>query len=108
MMDDQEIRALLKPYRARIDDIDARLIQLLRERYDVIEEVGHLKMEKGIEPVLQYRVDEVRENAARMADEQNMDAAFIRDLWARLIKHSCDLEDKIRKGQAPASVAKAS
>lgn len=100
MITDQEIRALLAPYRAKIDDIDSRLIALLRERYDVIEEVGHLKMEKGIEPVLQYRVDEVRENAARMAAEKGMDEDFIRDLYARLIKHSCDLEDKIRKQAA--------
>ena len=99
-MDDQEIRTLLAPYRARIDALDKQIIDLLRQRYDVIEEVGDLKMRKGIAPVLQYRVDEVRENAARMAAEQGLDEGFIRDLYARLIEHSCDLEDKIRKAHA--------
>lgn len=86
---------ILKPYRQRIDDIDRQIIDLLRARYDVIEEVGHLKHREGIKAVLQDRVDEVRENAARMAAEQGLDEDFIRDLYARLITHSCDLEEAI-------------
>lgn len=87
---------ILKPYRARIDDLDRQIIDLLRQRYDVIEEVGHLKAHEGIEAILQDRVDEVRENAARMGAEKGLDEDFIRKLYAQLIEHSCDLEDKIK------------
>ena len=91
----KNIKAIMKPYRARIDDIDAQIIDLLRKRYDVIEEVGVLKTNEGIAPVLQDRVDEVRERAASMAAEKGMDEDFIRNLYAQLIKHCCDLEQTI-------------
>lgn len=85
----------LKPYRARIDAIDKDIIDLLRKRYDVIEEVADLKEREDLDPVLQDRVDEVRENAARMAAAKGLDEDFIRKLYAQLIEHSCDLEAKI-------------
>lgn len=88
---------ILKPYRKQIDAIDKRLIALLRERYDVIETVGHLKKERNIDSILQDRVDEVRDNAAAMAREQNLDADFIYDLWTQIIDHSCALEDTIKE-----------
>ena len=91
----EQIAQIMTPFRARIDELDKQILDLLRQRYDVIEEVGDFKAREGIPPVLQDRVDEVRENAARMAAEKNLDEAFIRDLYAQLIKHSCDLEQII-------------
>lgn len=86
---------ILKPYRKRIDALDRQIIDLLRARYDVIEEVGHLKARESIDSVLQDRVDEVRENAASMAAECGLDEDFIRRLYAQLIEHSCNLEEEI-------------
>lgn len=96
-MSNEETKILMAPYRRRIDELDRQIIQLLRERYDVIEEVGEFKTHKNIEPILQDRVDEVRENARTMAAEQNLDADFIADLYAQLIAHSCALEEKIKQ-----------
>ncbi|HBR69658.1 MAG TPA: chorismate mutase, partial [Rhodospirillaceae bacterium] len=45
-----------------------------RQRYDVIEEVGALKAARGIAATLPDRVEEVRENAAKMAAESGLDA----------------------------------
>ena len=89
---------LLKPYRARINALDEQIIDLLRKRYDVIEEVGHLKSREGIASALQDRVDEVRENAASMAAAKGLDEEFIRQLYAQLIEHSCNLEEDMIKG----------
>lgn len=89
------IAKILEPYRARINALDEQIIDLLRARYDVIEEVGHLKSAEGIASVLQDRVDEVRENAAKLAAERGMDEDFIRHLYAQLIEHSCNLEEEI-------------
>lgn len=95
MNDDEKIKTLLAPYRARIDDLDQQIVSLLRQRYDVIEEVGHLKAREEIDSVLQYRVDEVRENAIRHAAEKSLDSEFIGKLYAQLIEHSCNLEEDI-------------
>ncbi|MCF8496678.1 MAG: chorismate mutase [Alphaproteobacteria bacterium] len=91
----QDFASLLKPYRARIDALDEQIIDLLRLRYDVIEEVGRLKARENIPATLQDRVDEVRENAARLGAAKGLDESFIRDLYARLITHSCALEEAI-------------
>ncbi len=83
----------LKPYRVRINVIDEQIIQLLRRRYDVIEDVAMLKARENIPAVLQDRVDEVREKAARLAGEKGLDADFIRKLYVQIIEHSCALEE---------------
>jgi chorismate mutase-like protein len=88
---------ILKPYRARIDAIDDQIVDLLAQRMGIIREVGALKAEKGIHPVLQDRVDEVRERCAARAAEKGVDADMVRDLYDRLIRHCCDLEAEIIK-----------
>lgn len=99
-MDENQIKNALAPYRARIDALDKEIIDLLRARYDVIEEVADIKLEHNIDAVLQYRVDEVRENAAKDAASKGLDEDFIRHLYAQLIEHSCNLEDKIKNDKA--------
>ena len=84
---------ILKPYRARIDALDAQIIDLLRARYDVIEEVAELKAREGIPCTIPSRVDEVRENAIAMAAEKSLDSEFIGKLYQQLIDHSCALEE---------------
>lgn len=84
---------ILKAYRERINIIDEEIIQLLRRRYDVIEEVAALKARENIPAVLPDRVDEVREKAAGRAAEKGLDAGFIRELYTRIIEHSCALEE---------------
>jgi chorismate mutase len=94
--------AVLAPYRQRINDLDEQIIELLRQRYYVIREVGHLKAGAGIPAVIQARVDEVRERAASLAAQKGLDEDFIRHLYAQLIDHSCDLEEQIRQSLATA------
>ena len=98
---------VLKPYRARIDNIDDQILQLLRRRYDVIEDVAKIKAREDIPAVLKDRVDEVRERAGAMAEEKGLDADFIRKLYSQLIDHSCQTEEarikahKAHKGIRP-------
>jgi chorismate mutase-like protein len=86
---------ILKPYRARINALDEQILELLRQRYGVIEEVGYLKAREGIPSVIENRVDEVRERAAAMAAAMGLDEEFIRHLYAQLIEHSCNREEEI-------------
>jgi len=88
---------ILQPYRHRIDELDRQIVNLLRERYDVIEEVGALKARHGIDAVLPGRVDEVRQHAVKMAAQKGLDSEFIGHLYAQLIDHSCQLEEQIKR-----------
>jgi chorismate mutase len=88
---------VLKPYRARIDALDDKIVDLLVERAGIIREVGHLKFRERIEPVLQDRVDQVRERNADRAAAKGLDPELLRSLYRIIIKFSCDLEESIRQ-----------
>ena len=95
--DPNKAETILSPFRRRIDALDVEILALLRKRIDIIEEVADVKLREGLHPVLQERVDEVRENAKRMAREHGLDEAFVGDLYAQLIQHCCDLEATLMK-----------
>lgn len=87
---------ILKPYRARIDALDDKIVDLLIERIGIIREVGHLKAREGIPATLPDRVIEVRERAAAHAAAKGLDADLVRQLYTILIDYSCNLEKVIK------------
>lgn len=91
---------LLKPYRARIDALDDKIVDMLVERAGIIAEVGHLKAREGIPAILQDRVDQVRERNAARAAEKGLDPDLVRALYTMLIQWSCDLEEQIKADKA--------
>jgi len=84
----------LTPFRDKIDTLDDQIIDLLGQRLDIIHDVCVIKQENGIEPILQDRVDQVRERAVERALKLGYDADFIRDLYQRLIDYSCRVEQE--------------
>lgn len=91
---------ILKPYRARIDALDDKIVDLLVERIGIITEVGHLKAREGIPAILPDRVEQVRERAAARAAAKGLDPDLVRALYTLLIDYSCALEEKIKRGEA--------
>ena len=80
-------------------NFDAARIRPHRRQYfrlQAFREVGHLKEQHNIEPVLQDRVDQVRERCADRAAAKSGDGDFVRELYARIIAYSCGLEEDIR------------
>ena len=90
-----DVATILKPYRLKIDDLDDQIIDLLGARLAVIEEVSVIKAEQGIEPVLQERVDEVRNRCVQKGVAQGYDAKMMYDLYTLIIDYSCQLEEKV-------------
>jgi len=84
---------VLEPYRKQIDELDHQLIELLKQRFDIIDLVKVIKHQNNIPAVLPDRVDEVRDNAVARAKEIGLDADFVYELWTRLIERSCERED---------------
>lgn len=91
---------ILKPYRARIDALDDKIVDLLIERIGIIHEVGHLKARENIPAILPDRVAEVRERAAERAAARGLDPDLVRRLYTILIDYSCSLEEEIKKEKA--------
>lgn len=83
---------ILQPYRKKIDDLDKDIIDLLKKRYDIIDEVSVIKKQHNIAPALQDRIDEVRNNAGAYASSIGLDGDFIAKIWQQMIDHSCQQE----------------
>ncbi len=86
---------ILKPYREKIDSLDDKLVDLLIEREGIICEVAQLKAKNNIPAVLQDRVDEVRERCVARAIEKGLDGDYVREIYIKIIKLSCDMEEHI-------------
>jgi chorismate mutase len=91
------IAQTLKPFRKKIDDLDDQLVDLLVEREKIIREVAVVKAQKNIAPVLQERIDEVRERNVARGIQQGADENYIREIYTKIIQLSCALEETIAK-----------
>ncbi|MFA5593303.1 MAG: chorismate mutase [Micavibrio sp.] len=91
---------ILAPYRARIDALDDRIIDLLAERTGIIREVAAVKKEHNIPSVLPDRVEEVIGRCAARAAAKGMEADLARVLYAEIVRRACALEDAIMEKEA--------
>lgn len=94
MLQDDEIKKILAPYRTEIDSLDDKIVDLLVAREKIIREVASLKASHNIPPVLQYRVDEVRERCVTRALAAGMDGNYVRALYTNMIALSCAIEEE--------------
>lgn len=87
----------MKQFRAEIDALDDQIISLLGQRFDIVRKVAAHKKQHGIPTVLADRVEQVKENAARIGSDYDLDPEFMRNLYALIIDHACACEDVIVK-----------
>jgi isochorismate pyruvate lyase len=95
---DQE-KALLAPYRAKLDGLDAQIVALLGQRFDVIREVAKLKAEHGIAPILPDRIEEVVSHARAKAEKAGVDPKLVEQIYRIIIATACDEEEKYARAQ---------
>ena len=88
----EDARALLAPYRRRIDELDAQIIALLGERFAVVRQVAALKAEHGIHPVLADRLEQVVIQAKDHAVRAGFDPAVAELIYRVLLDAACRME----------------
>jgi chorismate mutase-like protein len=94
-----EEKALLAPYRAKIDTLDAQIVALLGERFGVIREVAKLKAERGIAPILPERVEQVVQHAREKAEKSGLDPKLAEQIYRIIIDTACKEEEEYAKAQ---------
>jgi chorismate mutase-like protein len=94
-----EQKALLAPYRARIDTLDAQIVALLGQRFDVIREVAKLKAEHGIAPILPDRIEEVVSHARARAEKAGVDPKLVEQIYRIIIDTACQEEEDYARAQ---------
>lgn len=85
----------LDKYRETINTLDGELMKLLARRLEVCRAVAHFKKSEGIPMMQPARVEQVKERAATMAQQLGLSSEFARDLYDRIIREACRLEDEI-------------
>ncbi len=73
----------LSDYRARIDELDRRMVELLNERAEVVQRIGRLKRASGQPVSMPGREREVLRNA--MAGARALPAPSVRRIYERIL-----------------------
>jgi 4-amino-4-deoxychorismate mutase len=92
---EQAVAAGLAPFRARLDEIDAQLVDLLGERFQICREVAVHKSENEIEMMQPGRVEIVRARYLQHGAEVDLPADFTASFFDLLIDATCRAEDEL-------------
>ncbi len=92
----KEIQQILKPYRAEIDRIDDKILELLGRRFGIVRKVAKVKIKHGIPSYLGDRVNQVRDRNTARAKKYGIDEEFLRTFYTMIIYQSCATEDLIK------------
>lgn len=93
MQDKNFDQSVLAPCRSRLDALDADIVNLLCQRFDVIREVAGIKIAHGLPVVIEERIRAVIERAGEKAGEQ--DRNRVREIYTLLVALACELEEEI-------------
>ena len=83
----------LEELRAKLDSIDARLLEQLRDRINCCLEIADHKRVHGVAMMQPQRIAFVQERAARYGAEHGIDGDFLRRLYDLIIAETCRVED---------------
>jgi chorismate mutase len=83
----------LAPYRARLDALDADIVALLCQRFDIIREVAAVKIAHNVPVVIEERIREVINRAGDKAGDKDRDR--VREIYTMLVALACELEEEM-------------
>jgi chorismate mutase-like protein len=89
----------LSPFRARIDALDDKIMELLGERFGIVREVARIKIKNDIRIVQSDRVREVKERNAKAAKKHGLSPTLIRTLYALIIDEAHTVEHGLKLAQ---------
>jgi chorismate mutase len=83
-MNQDEARAKLEEYRIKIDDVDRRIVALLNERTDVVENIGTVKRHANLPVYEPKREDQVFANVTQ-CNHGPLSPDAVRRIFERII-----------------------
>ncbi|HVX33177.1 MAG TPA: chorismate mutase [Solirubrobacterales bacterium] len=92
---EQAVAAGLAPFRARLDEIDAQLVDLLGERFQICREVAIHKAENDIDMMQPGRVEIVRGRYLQHGGEVDLPGDFTASFFDLMIDATCRVEDEL-------------
>lgn len=83
--------------RARIDELDTRLVEILAARFEVGEAVGRYKAEHGLPPVDAAREAEMTARVREQAEALGLDPAIAERVLRTVIDATVDRHRELRE-----------
>jgi 3-deoxy-7-phosphoheptulonate synthase len=90
----------LQDARDRIDEIDRRFVELLAERYDVVDEICKMKEETGETVKDHDREAQLLDHVSTIAEEHGLSSELVRRLYGEILDHSV-ARQRERRGEDP-------
>jgi len=85
----------LQRLRSLIDEIDYNLLENLKRRIDIVEEIGHYKAESGVTVFQLDRWIEIIEDRLKYAQDQGLDQSLIKEMWTLIHNASIKRQTEI-------------
>ena len=83
--------------RDEIDEVDKRLLELLKERIDIVREIGALKADEGKTISDTHRHQEILDKSKEYAQEYHLDKRYVQTIMETIHGHSVEVQTEIRK-----------
>jgi chorismate mutase len=84
----------LNHLRNEITDIDTKVLELLKRRFEVVQKIAELKKEAGVEIDDAERERELFEMYEKLAVELNLDLKFVKKIFEEIILESKKIQEK--------------
>jgi len=91
----------LQEARDRIDEIDRRFVELLAERYAVVDDICALKEQEDDTVRDPDREAELLDHVSAIAEENGLSPALVRRLFKEILSHSVERQRKRRGKEVP-------
>lgn len=81
--------------RKELDAIDDKILELLKQRFDLIIQIAEYKKINNIPMMQPMRVEFVLEKAKKLAREYGLSETYVTELYKIIIDEACRMEDEI-------------
>lgn len=78
----------LQQPREEIDNIDAKIIGLLGDRWKLVEQVSQIKHKHNLPPLQPERFNDLLSEMKRLGRENGIPEAMVEEIWHSIHKHS--------------------
>lgn len=83
----------LLEYRKKVDEIDAKIGKLIKERVEIVKDVGKLKVYLNLPVKDEERIEKVYKN---LAENSGLCIEDAKKIYCALIKYCLDIEEEIK------------
>ena len=91
----------LEQCRQKIDSLDERIVELIQQRAQMVEEVGKLKREAHLPVTVASREKQVIKNAQALAKGGRLPADAVGRIYQKLVEEMRDWEAKLEATATP-------